>query len=309
MRLSSFNDAVADHRERVRAIRRVPFEFQIPEGEIPLRRHVERFPFVPSDPALRNERCYEAYNIQVHALMKRMRAREGRAHRHRRVGRAGFHARAHRRRQDDGPARACRASASWVTRCRVSRRAARRCNNAHALMRALGITASEIDIRPSCQQMLQDLGHPYARGERVYDVTFENVQAGERTSHLFRLANFHNGLVLGTGDLSELALGWCTYGVGDHMSHYNVNASVPKTLIQHLLRWVISTEQFDRVNRRGAPIHPGHGDFPGTGPARDRRGEASPRRAPRQKWVRTICRISIYTTSPAMVSVRARWRF
>jgi NAD+ synthase (glutamine-hydrolysing) len=117
--------------------------------------------------------------------------------------------------------------------------------NSHALMRALGITASEIDIRPSCEQMLRDLGHPYSRGERVYDVTFENVQAGERTSHLFRLANFHNGIVLGTGDLSELALGWCTYGVGDHMSHYNVNGSVPKTLIQHLLRWVIGTKQFD----------------------------------------------------------------
>ena len=118
-------------------------------------------------------------------------------------------------------------------------------HNAHALMRALRISASEIDIRPSCRQMLADLGHPYARGERVYDVTFENVQAGERTSHLFRLANLHNGIVLGTGDLSELALGWCTYGVGDHMSHYNVNASVPKTLIQHLLRWVIGTGQFD----------------------------------------------------------------
>jgi NAD+ synthase (glutamine-hydrolysing) len=119
--------------------------------------------------------------------------------------------------------------------------------NAHALMRALRISATEIDIRPSCLQMLKDLDHPYSRGENVYDVTFENVQAGERTSHLFRLANFHNGIVLGTGDLSELALGWCTYGVGDHMSHYNVNASVPKTLIQHLLRWAIGSGQFDET--------------------------------------------------------------
>jgi NAD+ synthase (glutamine-hydrolysing) len=79
----------------------------------------------------------------------------------------------------------------------------------------------------------------------VWDVTFENVQAGERTSHLFRLANYHGALVVGTGDLSELALGWCTYGVGDHMSHYNVNASVPKTLIQYLIRWVIGSKQFD----------------------------------------------------------------
>jgi NAD+ synthase (glutamine-hydrolysing) len=117
--------------------------------------------------------------------------------------------------------------------------------NARKLMGALGVTAGEIDIRPACTQMFKDIGHPYSRGEKVYDVTFENVQAGERTSHLFRLANLHNALVLGTGDLSELALGWMTYGVGDHMSHYNVNVSVPKTLIQYLIRWVISSKQFD----------------------------------------------------------------
>jgi NAD+ synthase (glutamine-hydrolysing) len=117
--------------------------------------------------------------------------------------------------------------------------------NALALMRALGVTANEIDIRPSCLQMLKDLGHPSASGQNVYDVTFENVQAGERTSHLFRLANQHGGLVVGTSDLSELALGWCTYGVGDQMSHYAVNASVPKTLIKHLIRWVIRSRQLD----------------------------------------------------------------
>src|SRR2546425_6600860 len=111
-------------------------------------------------------------------------------------------------------------------------------NQAWQVMRAVGASAEEIDIRPSCMQMLKDIGHPYAKGRKVYDVSFENVQAGERTSHLFRLANLHGGFVVGTGDLSELALGWCTYGVGDQMSHYNVNASVPKTLIQHLIRWV-----------------------------------------------------------------------
>jgi NAD+ synthase (glutamine-hydrolysing) len=116
-------------------------------------------------------------------------------------------------------------------------------------MKALGVTGEEIDIRPSCMQMLKDIGHPYAEGQTVYDVTFENVQAGARTSHLFRLANFHNGLVLGTGDLSELALGWTTYGVGDHMAHYSVNASVPKTLIQHLIRWAVKTEQFKAETR------------------------------------------------------------
>jgi NAD+ synthase (glutamine-hydrolysing) len=116
--------------------------------------------------------------------------------------------------------------------------------NARRLMEALGVSSNELDIRPSATQMLKDLGHPAADGEPVYDITYENVQAGERTSHLFRLANHHHALVVGTGDLSELALGWSTYGVGDQMSHYNVNASVPKTLIQFLIRWAIDTEQF-----------------------------------------------------------------
>jgi NAD+ synthase (glutamine-hydrolysing) len=112
------------------------------------------------------------------------------------------------------------------------------------LIAALGCRALEIDIRSSCRQMLEDIGHPFARGELVYDVTFENVQAGERTSHLFRLANQHGALVVGTGDLSELALGWCTYGVGDHMSHYAVNSSVPKTLVQYLIRWAAQSPPF-----------------------------------------------------------------
>jgi NAD+ synthase (glutamine-hydrolysing) len=122
--------------------------------------------------------------------------------------------------------------------------------NAMDLMQSLGITTAEIDIRPSCLQMLKDLRHPYAEGQPVYDLTFENVQAGERTSHLFRLANQHGGLVIGTGDLSELALGWCTYGVGDQMSHYSVNASVPKTLIRHLLRWIAATGPFEASTSR-----------------------------------------------------------
>jgi len=115
--------------------------------------------------------------------------------------------------------------------------------NSRRLMESLGVTANEIDIKPASMQMLRDLDHPAAHGERVHDVTYENVQAGARTSLLFRLANQQRALVLGTGDLSELALGWCTYGVGDHMSHYTVNASVPKTLIQHVIRWVAQTER------------------------------------------------------------------
>jgi len=118
------------------------------------------------------------------------------------------------------------------------------------LMQAVGCSVQRIDIRPSCEQMLKDIGHPFAEGRPVHDVTFENVQAGERTSHLFRLANLHNGIVVGTGDLSELALGWCTYGVGDHMSHYNVNASVPKTLIKHLVRWVAERREVGESGSR-----------------------------------------------------------
>jgi NAD+ synthase (glutamine-hydrolysing) len=113
-------------------------------------------------------------------------------------------------------------------------------------MKALGVTAAEIDIKPAATQMLADIGHPFGKGEKVYDVTFENVQAGLRTDYLFRLANQQRGMVVGTGDLSELALGWCTYGVGDHMSHYNVNGSVSKTLIQHLIRFVAASGDVER---------------------------------------------------------------
>ena len=113
------------------------------------------------------------------------------------------------------------------------------------LAKSLGVTFEELDITAAARQMLADMDHPFADGQPVYDVTFENVQAGLRTDYLFRLANHRGGIVLGTGDLSELALGWCTYGVGDQMSHYGVNAGVPKTLIQHLIRWVIASGQFD----------------------------------------------------------------
>ena len=243
MRMTSFNDAASDHRDRVRALRRIPFQFEVPEGEIELARTVERFPYVPNDPALRDVRCYEAYNIQVHGLMKRLQSTGiervvigvsgGLDSTHALIVAARTMDRLGLPRENIFAYTLPGFATSNETR-----------QNAHRLMQALGATSEEIDIRPSAMQMLRDLGHPYADGEPVYDVTFENVQAGERTSHLFRLANHHGGLVLGTGDLSELALGWATYGVGDHMSHYGVNASVPKTLIQHLIRWEIHSEQF-----------------------------------------------------------------
>jgi NAD+ synthase (glutamine-hydrolysing) len=241
MRVSSFHDAVGDHQERVQAFRRVRFSFQIPSGKLALQRAVERFPYVPGDPAVLDARCFEAYNIQVQGLMRRL---EATGLKHIVLGVSG----------------GLDSLQALLVACRTfDRMGLPRENilgytmpgfatqehtrgNAWALMQALGVSAHEIDIRPSCMQMLKDLGHPYARGEQVYDVTFENVQAGERTSHLFRLANQHAALVLGTGDLSEIALGWSTYGVGDHMSHYNVNPSVSKTLMQHLIRWTLATD-------------------------------------------------------------------
>jgi NAD+ synthase (glutamine-hydrolysing) len=244
MRMNTFNDSVGEWRQRLERFRRVPFRFQVPGGDTSLMRQVERFPYVPSEPAVRDERCYEVYNIQVHGLMKRL-ASTG----IRRVviGVSG----------GLDSTQALIVCAKTMDRLGLPREnilgytmpgfATSRVTkgNAERLMHSLGVTAHELDIRPSCMQMFEDIGHPFARGENVYDVTFENVQAGERTSHLFRLANFQDALVVGTGDLSELALGWTTYGVGDQMCHYNVNGSVPKTLIQYLIRWVIKTHQFD----------------------------------------------------------------
>jgi NAD+ synthase (glutamine-hydrolysing) len=243
--LSSFADTIHDHLDRVRSLRRVEFELALPEGKQSLRRTYERFPFVPSDPITRNERCEEVYNIQVRGLETRLRATGIQKVV---IGVSGGLDSTH----------ALIVAARAMDRIGLSRQnvlgytmpgfatSGRTRSNAVALMEALGVTAHEIDIRPSAKQMLSDLEHPASRGEHEYDVTYENVQAGERTSHLFRLANYHRGLVLGTGDLSELALGWSTYGVGDQMSHYNVNASVPKSLIQFMIRWAIDTRQFSQ---------------------------------------------------------------
>jgi NAD+ synthase (glutamine-hydrolysing) len=204
---------------------------------------------VPSDAAVRDERCREAYNIQVQGLTTRL-ASAGISKAV--IGVSGGLDSAHAlivavRAMDRLGFPRSNVLAFSMPGFGTSERTR---TNALELMRSLDVTAAEIDIRPSCLQMLKDLRHPYAKGKPVYDITFENVQAGERTSHLFRLANQQGGLVIGTGDLSELALGWCTYGVGDQMSHYSVNASVPKTLIRHLLRWIVATGQFDASTGR-----------------------------------------------------------
>jgi NAD+ synthase (glutamine-hydrolysing) len=245
MRLTSFGDCADAHRARLAGIRQIALDAASPVSEMPLRRTIDRFPYVPSDPVTRGERCRETYHIQVQGLAKRLEA-------------AGI------KRAVIGVSGGLDSAQALLVTARAFDRLSLPRSNVMAitmpgfatsaqtrqaawdLMRTLGVAASEIDIRPSAQQMLKDINHPFARGESVYDITFENVQAGERTSHLFRLANMHGGLVVGTGDLSELALGYTTYGVGDHMSHYNVNASVPKTLIRHLIRWAIDTGEFDK---------------------------------------------------------------
>lgn len=243
MRQTSFGDSVRMHAALLSVFRHVPFTLNLDRDQpLALRRHVERFPYVPADHSRRDERCQEVYNIQVQGLTQRL-ASSGI---HKLVvgisgGLDSTHALLVAARAMDALGLP-RTNIIGVTMPGFATGERTRAQ-ALRLMAAVGCEAREIDIRPSCTQMLQDIGHPHRDDQPVYDVTFENVQAGERTSHLFRLANLSGGLVLGTGDLSELALGWCTYGVGDHMSHYNVNASVPKTLIQHLVRWVAETGQ------------------------------------------------------------------
>jgi NAD+ synthase (glutamine-hydrolysing) len=242
--MGTFDDNRRTHAERVGAFRRIPFTVDPPDVDLGLRREVERFPFVPNDPDRLALDCYEAYNIQVAGLQQRLMA----------IGEPNVVI---------GVSGGLDSTQALIVAARAMDRAGRprsdilaftlpgfatsagTKDNAHKLMRSLGVTASEIDITPTARLMLEEIGHPFAKGEPVYDVTFENVQAGLRTDYLFRIANQRGGIVLGTGDLSELALGWATYGVGDQMSHYNVNGGVPKTFIQHLIRWVISSGQFD----------------------------------------------------------------
>ena len=307
MRTTSFSDSAADCMERLRTIRSIEFEFAIPNEKISLRRNVPRFPYVPNEAAARDQRCYEAYNIQVHGLMKRLAS-------------TGLNKVVIGVSGGLDSTQALIVAAKTMDRLNLPRRnvlaytmpgfatSDLTLRNAQHLMEALGVTAELIDIKPSCLQMFRDIRHPYAEGRAVFDVTFENVQAGERTSHLFRLANLHNGLVLGTGDLSELALGWTTYGVGDQMSHYNVNVSVPKTLIQYLIRWVATsgsstlrqTKRWNRLWNR---------DFTGAcaAPAGQRRSAGSENSGFNR--ARTNFRTSVFIILHGSVCVRAKSRF
>lgn len=208
-----------------------------------LRRPLERYPFVPAEADVLDADCYEAYNIQVSALVQRLKAI---GNPRPVIGISGgldsTHALLVCAQAMDKLGRP-RSDILTVTMPGFATSAHTK-NNAVKLCQHLGTEFMEIDIRPAATQMLKDIGHPFGKGEEVYDVTFENVQAGLRTDFLFRLANDRKGIVVGTGDLSELALGWCTFGVGDHMSHYSVNPGIPKTLMQYLIGWVIKTDQF-----------------------------------------------------------------
>ncbi|MCP9222824.1 NAD(+) synthase [Erythrobacter sp. LQ02-29] len=244
MRNQTFSDA-AEHEGRPEDFyRTVRFEHEYEPGNHGLERPIRRYPFVPNRQWALDEDCFEAFGIQVDALMRRIEATKPESLV---IGISGGLDSTH------ALLIACKA----CDRLGLPRSTIRGYTmpgfgtsqgtkgNAWALMKATGIVAEEIDIQPAARRMLEDIGHPFADGEPVYDTTFENVQAGLRTDYLFRLAGQHNGFVVGTGDLSELALGWCTYGVGDQMSHYGVNSGVPKTLIQYLMRWAAQTEQFD----------------------------------------------------------------
>ena len=240
LRMTSFADNVHDHRERLADMRRIEVDLPVPGHALTLRRNIPRFPYVPADSAVRDERCAEVHHIQVAGLSTRLAATGS-------------------QRVVIGVSGGLDSTLALIVAVKTMDRlglprsnvlaytmpgfatGSRTRTDAHRLMRALGVSAHEIDIRPSATQMLRDLEHPAAQGVPQYDVTYENVQAGERTSHLFRLANQNGAIVVGTGDLSELALGWCTFGVGDHMAHYSVNASVPKTLIKYLIAWAVRT--------------------------------------------------------------------
>lgn len=197
-------------------------------------RFVDPHPFVPADDEMRRERCREIFAIQSCGLAKRI------SH----VGSAGAIV---------GISGGLDSTLALLVAAEAMKRlgksaadiigitmpgfgtTGRTYNNALELMRRLGVQIKEIDIKAACEQHMRDIEH----NSEIHDITYENTQARERTQILFDMANKHNMLLVGTGDLSELAMGWCTYN-GDHMSMYGVNASVPKTLVRYLVEYVAS---------------------------------------------------------------------
>jgi NAD+ synthase (glutamine-hydrolysing) len=200
-----------------------------------LLRTLDPHPFVPADPAKRAERCREIFSMQVAALAQKL-SGAGRSHIVLGVS-GGLDSTlallvAVKTMDFLGLPRA-NVHAYTLPGFGTTRRTR---TNATRLCRVLGVSFARVDIARSCNSELKDLGH-----EGKKDVVFENVQARYRTQFLFNKANEFDGIALGTGDLTEVALGWSTFS-GDHISHYHVNVSVPKTLVRYLVRWVAEEE-------------------------------------------------------------------
>lgn len=231
---TSFNDSRSNEDRKFRTV--VLKNTARPTSTTKLLRYINPRPFVPSQGEILNERCEEIIHIQVAGLAKRLEA-------------------THCKSLVAGISGGLDSTLALLIAVRtfdslgLSRKGIigvtmpgfgttdRTYNNAITLMEALGVTIREISIVPAVNQHFADIGHDAA----IHDVTYENSQARERTQLLMDIANQTGGMVLGTGDLSELALGWATYN-GDHMSMYGVNAGVPKTLVKYLTRYFASSE-------------------------------------------------------------------
>ena len=206
--------------------------FKLSDNKQTLTRKYEKTPFVPSDENIRKERCEEILNVQSSGLAKRMK--------HTGINKTVI-----------GLSGGLDSTLAFLVMIKANEKlnidnsniiaitmpgfgtTDRTYNNALKLAEVYGVSLREINIKDACLQHFKDIGHDPS----VHDVTYENVQARERTQVLMDIANKENGLVIGTGDLSELALGWCTYN-GDHMSMYSVNSSIPKTLVKYLVAYV-----------------------------------------------------------------------
>lgn len=213
-----------------------PQEFRIIElaGAVHLSsldRSIDPDPFVPTEPELLGHRCREVVELQSVALRRRMRHVDGRCLV---LGLSGgldstLAALVAKKAIDGTGSKIVAVSMPGYGTSERTRK------NAEKLADLLDLEFQEIDIKPACEQHFRDIGHD----GKTADITFENVQARERTQVLFDIANKRQGLVIGTGDLSEIALGWSTYG-GDHLSMYSVNCSVPKTMVRHVIEWHLS---------------------------------------------------------------------
>lgn len=233
--------------EKLNALRVKNMSFENSSSELPLvdakvenshndlkYRFVDPHPFVPADDDKRRARCSEIFSIQAGALAKRLEH----------VGSSGTVVGISGGLDSTLALLVCTRAMELIGKSSADilgvtmpgfGTTGRTYNNALKLMECLGVTVKEVDIKEACNLHMRDIGHD----PEIKDITYENTQARERTQVLFDLANKHGKLLVGTGDLSELAMGWCTYN-GDHMSMYGVNASVPKTLVRYLVEYVAS---------------------------------------------------------------------